>query len=407
MAGRRSRVPFEVSNPSIVDGCAFHEWPSSAALLKYMDPAWEDLVSPRSASFAVNLHGQRPVHDPFLGPTPFLEPSLRTAEGPGAAGAGTPLGSSIPGSDYRAFEHDVLGQDGIDHVVLGYDVGLPSTAFVHRYFARDVVRAANDWTVEEWLRRDERLYAMLLVSTAVPQEAAAEIRRVGVNERMVAVALGCNGLSCPFGEPAYLPIFEAADELGLPIVIQVGSDNAADQPAPPLANGFPSTYSELRAHAPHTHWSHASSLITEGVFNRFPKLKVLLMGGGAAWIAPWLWKMNYWYKMTQAAYPWIDRLPSEYLVDHIRVSTHSLEKPPQPERLAQALRVIADIDHVLLYASGYPDASWESAAEIAQRLPAEWHGRVFHTNAMEFFRWPDRVVSTTADAHVPEPVGGF
>ena len=127
------------------------------------------------------------------------------------------------------------------------------------------------------------------------------------------------------------------------------------------------------------------------MFNRFPTLQVLLMGGGAAWLAPWLWKMNYWYKMTQAAYPWIDRLPSEYLVDHIRVSTHSLEQPPQPERLARALAVLEDVDRVLVYTSGYPDEDWETPPQLERRLPAEWHERVFRTNAEAFFRWPDRL----------------
>lgn len=371
-----------------------------------MDAGWHDLVAPRTASFAVNTHGQRMGYDPLRGPTPFLEPSRRVDGATGAAGAAALSATLVPGSDYAAFERDVLGQDAIERVVLGYDLGLPSTSFVHRHFARAVVRAANDWTAGEWLERDDRLYGMVLVSTAVPDEAAAEIRRAGANERMVAVALGCNGLGRPFGELAYLPIFEAAVELGLPVVIQVGSDNAADQATPPVASGFPSTYAELRAHAPQTQWAHASSLITEGVFNRFPTLKVLLVGGGAAWIAPWIWKMNYWYKMTAAAYPWMDRLPSEYLADHVRVSTLSLEKPAQPERLVQALSVIDGMDRILVYTSGYPDEDWETSRQIADRLPLEWRDRVLRGNAADFFRWPERPGRPTDDAFVRDSMGG-
>jgi hypothetical protein len=100
--------------------------------------------------------------------------------------------------------------------------------------------------------------------------------------------------------------------------------------------------------------------------------------------------MDYWYKMTQASLPWVDRLPSEYLADHVLVSTHSLENPDQPERLARALEVVDGIDRALMYTSGYPDRDWETADQIAERLPAEWHDRVFQRNALEFFRWPDR-----------------
>ena len=52
----------------------------------------------------------------------------------------------------------------------------------------------------------------------------AEIRRAGAHERMVGIALGANGLGLPFGHPAYHPIYEAASEMKLPILIQVGLD---------------------------------------------------------------------------------------------------------------------------------------------------------------------------------------
>ena len=367
---------------SIVDGCAFHEWTSSMSLLEYMDENWRTLLipaGPAGRSRVLGMRGSRVVYDPLRGPVATMEPQS---------------GVDVPGSDYGAFEREILGQGSVERVVLGYDLGLQSTSFVHRYLARDVARAANDWTLGEWLPRDERLYGMVLVATSIPEAAAAEIRRVGANDRMVAVALGCNGLGRPFGEPAYHPIYEAAEELSLPIVVQVGSEIAGDQPLPAVSGGNPSTYAEFRVHAGHGNWAHFMSLITEGVFTRFPKLKVLLVGGGAAWIPSQLWSLDYWYKISGSAYPWVERLPSDYFVDHVRVSTLSLEKPPQPERLAQALGVIEGIDRVLLYTSGYPDEEWETAEQVAERLPAEWHERVFRANADEFFRWPERFTSS-------------
>jgi predicted TIM-barrel fold metal-dependent hydrolase len=159
-------------------------------------------------------------------------------------------------------------------------------------------------------------------------------------------------------------------------------------------------------HAGHANWNHVASLITEGVFTRFPKLKVLLVGGGAAVLPSQLWALDYWYKMTGPAFPWIERLPSEYFVDHVRVSTLSLEKPKEPERLAQALRVIDGIDRVLLYTSGYPDDEWETPEQIGERLPAEWHERIFRANADEFFRWPERFASSSGSAVTSDAAGG-
>jgi uncharacterized protein len=373
------------SYSSVIDGCAFHEWVSSMDLLRHMDEGWASVLIPVGSQAVLGLRGSRLIFDPHVGPTPLIERQS---------------GMEVPGSDYGAFERDVLGQDAIERVVLGYDLGLQATSFAQRYLARDIARAANDWTIEEWLPRDERLHAMMLVATSIPEAAAAEIRRVGLNDRIVAVALGCNGLGRPFGDPAYHAIYEAAAEVGLPLVLQVGSEISGDQPLPAVAGGNPSTYAEFRAHAGHANWNHVASLITEGVFTRFPKLKVLLVGGGATAIPSQLWALDYWYKMSGPAFPWIERLPSEYFVEHVRVSTLSLENPSRPERLAQALGAFEGIERVLLYTSGYPDAEWETAQQIAERLPSEWHERIFRTNADEFFRWPGRF------AGVGETVGG-
>jgi uncharacterized protein len=360
-------------------------------LLRYMDEGWRSVLIPVGSEAVLSLRGSRLIIDPHRGQTAIMERQS---------------GMDVPGSDYGAFEHDVLGMDSIERVVLGYDLGLQGTSFAQRYLARDIAQAANDWTIEEWLSRDERLHAMMLVATSIPEAAAAEIWRVGANDRIVAVALGCNGLGRPFGDPAYHPIYEAAADLGLPIVIQVGSEISGDQPLPAVAGGNPSTYAEFRVHAGHANWNHVASLITEGVFTRFPELKVLLVGGGAAAIPSQLWALDYWYKMTGPAFPWIERLPSEYFVDHVRVSTLSLEKPQQPERLAQALGAVEGIERVLLYTSGYPDEEWETAEQIAERLPAEWHERVFRTNADEFFRWPGRFASSHEAAATRGAAGG-
>ena len=164
--------------------------------------------------------------------------------------------------------------------VLGWDDGLLSTAIPDPRRAEVVVRAANDWLVEQWLSDDRAVFGMMLIPSALPDVAASEIRRIGCNQRIVAVALGCNALGRPFGDRIYLPIFEAAVEMGLPVVLQIGSDNATDQITPPVAGGVPATYAEYRVLSVHSHMAHLGSMIVEGLFERMPELQVLLIGGG-------------------------------------------------------------------------------------------------------------------------------
>ena len=45
------------------------------------------------------------------------------------------------------------------------------------YFATELARALNDWTIERWLPKDERLASSILVACQLPDRAAAEIRR--------------------------------------------------------------------------------------------------------------------------------------------------------------------------------------------------------------------------------------
>lgn len=365
-----------------IDACVFHEWSSLLELRPYLGEGWRELIL-------------RPS-DP-MGPATAKSSWIyqRNPLGAKATRAFPEIGP--PGSDYALLEDQVIGDGSRERVVLGYDEGILSTVFPNYYVARAVARAANEWTLNEWLERSERFFGMVLISSALPEDAAAEIRRAGEDERMVATALGGNALGRPFGHPVYRPIHEAAVEMDLPLVLQVGSDAAADLITPPVAGGLPATHAEYRALGMHSHMSHIASMITHGVFEQFPKLRVLLVGGGAAWIPAWLWRLDYWYKSTEREVPWLRQLPSEYFLQSVRVATYQLESPAEPERLRNALEALPGMDGILVYASCYPNADAEEPAAIAARLPTSWQSAVFSDNALALFRWPSRVTHRGRD----------
>jgi predicted TIM-barrel fold metal-dependent hydrolase len=272
--------------------------------------------------------------------------------------------------------------------VLGYDDALLATSFANYHIAHEVARAANTWTLDTWLTDREAFFGMIMISTSIPDRAATEIYRVGEHEKMVAVALGCNCLDAPFGHEVYLPIFEAASALGLPLVLQTGSDSTADSPSSPVGGGQPATFAEYRALAPASHMAHISSLIIRGVFERFPNLRVLIVGGGVTWIVPWVWRLDLWYKGHAHEVPWLTKLPSSYFLEHVRVATHGLELVPDTNRLAKYLGCLPGLERVITYASGDPSHSLENATDVAARLPTSWHAGVFRHNADKLFRWP-------------------
>jgi predicted TIM-barrel fold metal-dependent hydrolase len=320
-----------------------------------------------------------------------------------AADAKPPTGGPA-GSDRDFLVKQLVGERGNARIVLGHHEGLLSAALPMPYEARATVRALNDWTIDQWLDADEHLFGHLLVVSAVPNEAAAEIRRVGGHEKFVAVALGANGLNRSFGHPAYHPIYEAAAELDLPIVIQVGADNIADLCTSPTSAGLNTTYSEYDAMSAAPLMPHLSSMFTSGLFDLYPKLKVLAVGGGIAWLPEYLWRLDWTYKfMRPVEVPWVDRLPSEYFAEHVRVTTYSMEAPPKAEQLETIFEIIPNIESMLLYASGYPNIDGEDAQSIAARLPQHLHQRVFHDNAEAFYRWPQKQLNGTSAARSGKP----
>jgi predicted TIM-barrel fold metal-dependent hydrolase len=159
------------------------------------------------------------------------------------------------------------------------------------YRAAALARAHNDWIRERWLERDVRLRGAIVCPAQDPNEAAREIRRAGEDPRFVQVVL-CGGSERPYGEPRYLPIFEAAAELGLPVAIHAGGEGMGIA-APPGGAGPVTFYIEWHTlGSACSMMAHLVSLLVHGTFERLPSLKVLLIEGGIAWLPGILWRLD-------------------------------------------------------------------------------------------------------------------
>jgi uncharacterized protein len=351
----------------VIDSLVFHDWSSDLVLENYLTPAYAEWIRQPAEQQGLRIRSAW-RHLPFDGDD---EPAKTAANA-------------------DALLAQLFADGRRERVVLGYHDGLLATAHPIRHAAQAIVRAANDWTLDEWVSRDERLYALLLVGAGLPDQAAGEIYRLGENPRVVGVSLGCNALGRPFGDPIYHPLFRAASDLRLPVVLQVGSDAVIDQVTPAVAGGQPTTYGEFRVLGCQSHMSHIGSMIFGSVFDLFPELQVLLVGGGASWLPGYLWGLDYWYKMSPTESPWMTRLPLEYFLDHFYVSTYGFENTPRPELLGNALGRVPDLPSRVLYASGIPNADSVDPNRVIAMLPDVDEEQLFRTNALECFRWPDR-----------------
>ena len=83
-------------------------------------------------------------------------------------------------------------------------------------------RAVNDWIAKEWLDRDPRLRASIVMPTQNVEYAVDEIERCAKDRRFVQI-LVLAMQETPLGRRHWWPIYAAAERHGLPIGIHPGS----------------------------------------------------------------------------------------------------------------------------------------------------------------------------------------
>ncbi|MGH3047818.1 MAG: amidohydrolase family protein, partial [Gaiellaceae bacterium] len=252
------------------------------------------------------------------------------------------------------------------------------------YRAAALARAHNDWLRERWLDEEPRLRASILCPAQDPPAAAAEIRRAAEDERFVAVLL-VGGAERPYGDPRYLPIFEAAEECGLAVAIHTGGEGMGTA-APPGGAGPVSFYIEWHTlGSACSTMSHLVSLLVHGTFERFPTLRVILLEGGLAWLPGILWRLDTNWRALRSETPWLERKPSEAAREHVRFSTQPLEHTDGHDELLFELLAAAGAPDVLCFASDYPHWDFDDPNFMLKRLPEDWRERVLHENAAALF----------------------
>ena len=90
------------------------------------------------------------------------------------------------------------------------------------------------------------------------------------------------------------------------------------------------------------------SLICEGVFVKFPKLKVVLIESGVTWLPAFLWRLSKFWRGVRNEVPWIDRSPHEIVRDHVRRTIQPLDAPAVGEMSPALDHLDSDEDTALL-----------------------------------------------------------
>ncbi|MEX1030322.1 MAG: amidohydrolase family protein [Paenibacillaceae bacterium] len=346
------------SSNAIID-CDVHVYPKNPNEIRsYLAQPWKERFNGEGRGLFTN-----PVHG-----------SRRDAIPPGGGPAG---------SDSEFLRKQLIDQYEIAHAIL-----LPR-AFCNLHpdpdFATAIAAAYNDWLADTWLGKyneDGVFKGSITIAHQDPTAAAREIERWGDHPHFVQVMTD-SGARAPFGQRQYYPIYEACERYGLPFAMHPGTDGMGIniQPSP----GYPTHYIEWHTCLSLGFQAHLVSFISEGVFERFPNLKIVLTEGGVSWLPALMWRLDQEYKGLRYEVPWLKKKPSEYLRDHVRITSQPLERPDNDKHLLQTLEMM-DAEHILMFSSDYPHWDFDSPKMAFPKLSESLRKRIFYENAKEFYK---------------------
>jgi predicted TIM-barrel fold metal-dependent hydrolase len=291
-----------------------------------------------------------------------------------------PFGSMDP--DER---EKVLDAEGIDAVVLYTTVGLLWEAELEDpELSQAYTRAYNRW-ICEFCAGHDRLVPTAHLSLSDPAAAARELERaVGDGARGAYVAPFTHDAR-PLGHPSNDPVFAAAQDLDVPFAIHPTFEPLWTKGT---RMGTWENVKQLRLLA-----SVAASdgvrqqfttLFDYGVFDKFPRLRVIVLESGGGWLGYWLDRIDavYGHTFIGTRVP-LEHKPSDYFRERCWVSCDPDERSIGPliERFGDRFMWASDFPH-----ADHTPAYIDDLDGLAAGLPDQRRAAFLGDNARALFR---------------------
>lgn len=335
--------------------------------MAHLPSRWQDWIDTYGARY-MWLSGERPRQRPGA--------VRMDAWGPDGA---------VPGSDPDFIRRQHLDQHDLSAAVINDLSGLRCTGL--RPYPEDFclawARAHNQDRLETWFASDPRWYGSITTAYEVPGAEKEIVRCMEESgefkDRWVQVLFAPDN-ERPVGHKKYWPIFEACEHYGLVAGFHVGTTRAT------TGTGTPNFYFEEHALIATWNFPLVASLIFEGVFERFPNLKIGLIELGWSWVVPYAWRLDKAFDMMRGEVRHLTKKPSEYIAEHFSFSTQPIEEPERLEWFDDVFDLHRQVmGNKLMYSSDYPHWDFDPPEVIPQTLPLDERRRVLGTNAAELY----------------------
>ncbi|MSP44963.1 MAG: amidohydrolase [Xanthobacteraceae bacterium] len=256
-----------------------------------------------------------------------------------------PPGGGLPASDLDFLRQQHLDFYGISAAIMN-PLSPTGQGDMNVELSIAMATASNEAQLI-WTGREPRLKSSVVVPYEDGVASAAEIRRRAGNRDFAQVfMLSRTGEAA--GRKRYWPIYEAAVEAGLPVGIHAFGYSGW----PMTSSGYPSFYiEEMTEHATAAQVM-VTSMVMEGIFERLPELKVVLIECGFGWLPALGWRLDKQWKRLKDEVPHLKMAPSEYIKKHFWVTTQPMEETENPDHLMEVMNWIG-MDRIM-FSSDYP-----------------------------------------------------
>jgi len=245
-----------------------------------------------------------------------------------------------------------------------------------------VASAFNDRRAETWLAHDPRWYGAMNLANEVPgcEKEIERLKESEFGDRWVMVLLPPDNEKPP-GHPRYWPIYEAAEHYNIPVGFHIAAGRQV------TGTGTPNSYFAVHMDFALHNFSMVPSLIFEGVFDRFPKLKIGLIEQSWSWAMSYAWRLDRAYDLLRSEVPHLTKKPSEYMAEHFWYTTQPAEEPDRLELVDDLVEMLeGSFGKRLMYASDYPHWDFdEPDFGVPVTLDMQTRREILGETAHEFF----------------------
>ena len=278
---------------------------------------------------------------------------------------------------------------GVDIAVIFPDALLTLAAIRQDEYAVALARAYNCWLADKWLSEDNGLLGAVIAPHQNPTAAAEEIRKYAGHKFIKAVYLPTSCVEPLYGHRRYDPVYEAAQETNLPVVLH--SVTAVHPNFPFNLHGFNTNFAAHALAHPFSLVANLVSMIETAVPARFPNLRIAFTEAGISWV-PWIMmRLDKEYAERRRDVPLLKDRPSSY-IRRMFFATQPIEEPEHLQDMATVMSLFGG-ENSVMFASDWPHHDFDHPSKVLQiPVAEEVRRKIMGGNAMRLLNLKGGVI---------------